>query len=101
VPAGHFQLEGGLSRSSSGDERLWTFGEILVRIGLDSRWEARIGLNSYDRLSPGGGERRISGFEDPTVGAKLRLSEVEGARGLQPSAVSLIFFTSVPIGADG
>jgi hypothetical protein len=101
VPAGHFQLEGGLSRSSSGDERLWTFGEVLVRIGLDSRWEARIGLNSYDRLSPGGGERTVSGAEDPTLGFKLRLSETEGARGIQPSAVSLIVLTSVPIGAEG
>src|SRR5262245_58646210 len=75
VPTGHYQLEGGLSRSTSGDERLWTFGEVLVRIGLDSRWEARIGLNSYDRLSPGGGERTLSGAEDPTLGFKLRLSE--------------------------
>lgn len=100
LAAGHTQLEGGVTRASSGDERLWTLGEVLVRIGIDSRWEVRLGLNSYDRHTPGGGEDRISGAEDPYLGTKIRLVENSGARGAQPAAVSLLLLSTVPAGTD-
>jgi hypothetical protein len=100
VPLGHPQIEVGMTRSASGDDRLWTFGEALLRVGLNDRIEARIGLNSYDRFEPGQGPN-VDGFEDPYLGVKIRLAETEGARGLPPSAVSLLLLTTVPIGADG
>jgi len=64
----HLQLETGYTYTRTGSEKAQSLGEILLRYALDDRWEARLGLNSYDWIDSGvPGEKRISGFEDPCV----------------------------------
>src|SRR4051794_22960107 len=78
VAPGHLQIETGSTYTRTGSEMSSSFGEMLLRYGVDDRWEAQLGLNSYDRIDPGvAGERRISGFEDPFVGVKIRLNDAE------------------------
>lgn len=93
VPAGMMQLESGATISRVGDERGTTVGEALVRAGLSSRAELRVGLNSYAVVtSPA---VRQQGLEDLSLGAKIGL--IPGG-GLVPK-VSLIVATSLPTGA--
>ena len=75
----HLQLETGYTYARTGSERASSLGEILLRYALDDRWEARLGLNSYDWIDSGvPGEKRISGAEDPFVEVKIRLNDAEG-----------------------
>lgn len=75
VPAGHVQVEGGATFTRVEEEDADTFGEVLVRIGLGKGWEARIGVPSYERITAGGGPGgEVSGFGDPSIGFKLRLT---------------------------
>src|SRR3954454_10666802 len=74
VAPGHLQIEGGYTYARAGSEKGRSLGELLLRYAFDDRWEARLGLNSYDWIDSGvPGERRISGFEDPFVEGKVRL----------------------------
>src|SRR5947209_17780543 len=78
VAPGHLQLETGYTYARTGSERSISLGEVLLRYARDDRWEARLGLNSYDWIDTGvPGERRISGFEDPFVEVKVRLNDAE------------------------
>lgn len=94
VPRGDVQLESGytFTRNAGGDEH--ALGEVLFRIGLLDRLEARIGLGSH-AWSEARGEDP-SGFEDPSLGVKAVLAREETA-GL---AVALLAGTSVPVGDD-
>src|SRR3954447_23328722 len=66
VPAGHYQLEGGYTFTRQGTDDSQSLGELLLRIGVNDRVEARLGIGSYDWDDPGiPGEPRISGYEDP------------------------------------
>jgi hypothetical protein len=56
VPHGHFQLEAGASASRGGDDRSYSFGQLLVRLPVSGRAEARIGVPSY-LVSRSGGTR--------------------------------------------
>lgn len=98
VAPGHVQVEAGATLARVEEEDSDTFGEVLVRIGLGPRLEARLGAGSYSRTDGPGGE--ISGREDPAVGVKVRLTgdAAELAPGLP--AVSLLLGTSVPMGDD-
>ncbi|MFY9825952.1 MAG: transporter [Thermoanaerobaculia bacterium] len=97
----HLQLETGYTYTRTGPERKSALGEILLRYALDDRWEARLGLNSYDWIDSGvPGERRISGFEDPFVEVKIRLNDADAKnrpRGV-PS-LGLLVQTTVPAGS--
>jgi hypothetical protein len=101
VAPGHLQLETGYTYTRTGPERASSLGEILLRYALDDRWEARLGLGSYDWIDSGvPGERRISGFEDPFVEVKIRLNEAEAkhrVRGVP--AMGLLVQTTVPVGS--
>lgn len=102
IEPGHFQVESGFTFSRFGEEESQSLGELLVRIGAGERWEARLGVGSFSRIDPGSaGAGRISGYEDPFLGLKVRLNESDpDLRGPGIPAVSLLFSTSVPVGDD-
>lgn len=56
VPRGHIQLEAGATASRSGDDRAYSFGQLLVRVPVSGRAEARVGVPSY-LVSRSGGAR--------------------------------------------
>lgn len=97
LDTGHFQLEGGYTFTRLDEEEGHTFGELLLRYGLTERIELRLEAGSYDRIDTG--DSRISGFEDPGIGLKVRLTDaatwIPGA-----PAVAVVAGTSVPVG-DG
>jgi hypothetical protein len=97
----HLQLETGYTYSRTGSERASSLGEILLRYAFDDRWEARVGLNSYDWIDSGvPGEKRISGVEDPFVEVKIRLNDAD-AKNRPPGvpALGLLVQTTVPVGS--
>jgi len=92
VPRGDVQLESGytFTRAEDGDEH--ALGEILLRIGLVERLEARIGLGSHAWMTAAGNDP--SGFEDPSLGLKAVLAQEETAG----VAAAVLAATSIPIG---
>jgi len=101
LPPGYFQLEGGYTFSRLGDTDSKSLGELLLRAGVGERWEARFGLGSYDRIDAGRGTARLSGYEDPTLGVKFRLTE-DDPNLLPPGRprMSILLATSIPAGSD-
>jgi hypothetical protein len=101
VAPGHFQIETGYTYARAGSEKSSSLGEILLRYAFDDRWEARLGLNSYDWIDSGvPGERRSSGFEDPFVEVKIRLNDAEAEhRAHGVPAMGLLLNTTIPVGA--
>jgi len=98
VAPGHLQIEGGYTYARTGSERSSSLGELLLRYAFNDRWEARLGLNSYDWIDSGvRGERRISGFEDPFAEVKIRLNAAEGRSPGIP-ALALLLNTTIPVG---
>ena len=97
---GRVQVEGGWTVEESADAREHSIGEILVRIGLGSRFEARIEPGSWiDASAPDGDATGPdeSGMDDAGLGMKLLLLEEQA-----PSipATALLLSTSVPTGDD-
>lgn len=102
VPLGHYQLEGGYTLTRQGDEDSSSLGELLLRIGAGERLEARLGIGSFGRIDTGvPGASELSGYEDPTIGMKIRLNETDPNL-LPPGrpAMALLLSTSVPVGSD-
>jgi len=102
VPVGHYQLEGGYTFTRQGDEDSSSLGELLLRIGATDRIEARLGIGSYTSVDTGvPGASKLSGYEDPTIGVKIRLN-TDDPNLLPPGRpyMALLFATSVPIGSD-
>ncbi len=89
-----FQVEGGFAYDRAPLVNSYSFGQLLLRYGLNSRVELRAGLQSY-RIEdhPRNVERK--GFQDPTAGFKLALYESTGL--LIPSVVAL-FEVRLPLG---
>jgi hypothetical protein len=99
LDTGHFQLEGGYTFTRLGEEESHTFGELLLRYGFSQRIELRLEAGSYDRIETDGAGERISGFEDPGIGLKLRLTDAATWIPGQP-AVAVVAGTSVPVGDE-
>lgn len=97
VSPGRVQLEGGYTFTRTGDEEEHALGELLLRFPLSERVEARVGVNSYvwNRV-PGA---RTDGFEDASLGFKLRLTNPSPRPGLRPE-VALLAVTTLPTGTD-
>ena len=94
VPVGSFQFEGGLTwESSAGDVRSFSGPEFLLRWGLTSRMEVRIGLPDYVGVWNG---QNQSGFADPSIGTKLQLGPI--AEGWDLATVVTV---SAPAGEAG
>ena len=72
VPRGHIQLEGGATAARSGDDRSYSFGQLLVRVPLSSRIEAHVGVPSY-LVSRSGGTRE-TGADNLFLEGKYLLS---------------------------
>lgn len=94
VPRGSLQLESGYTFTGAEDADEHTLGEVLLRIGLLDRLEARIGLGAHAWIEAPGED--ASGFEDPSLGMKAVLAREETAG----VAAAVLAGTSVPIG-DG
>lgn len=102
VPRGHVQAESGFTFTRQGDEESTSLGEVLIRIGIGERVEARLGVGSYSRVDPGvPGGGTFSGYEDPSVGLKIMLTPQDG--NLLPPGhpqMALLLSTSAPLGSD-
>jgi hypothetical protein len=96
VPRGQFQLEGGVTYSEAGPDQMWSFGEMLLRIGISERVELRIEPGSFLEVDGPAGES--SGWDDAAVAAKIELTSA--GRGGRP-ALALIAALSLPTGEDG
>jgi len=98
IPLGRVQVETGYTYSRVEDEGTSALGEILVRVPLSKRVEARIGVGSYDwigRTGPNG-----EGYEDPEIGVKVLLTGGgdDRPKGLAHPEVALLFLTTIPVG---
>ncbi|MES1260072.1 MAG: transporter [Gemmatimonadota bacterium] len=95
VARGHIQFESGFTSQTSRD-RLTSFSgpEFLVRIGVLSRAELRIGQN-YRSIETDPGVH-MNGLDDLQLGTKIRLFD----QGKLP-AISAEVFTTFTTGADG
>jgi hypothetical protein len=100
VTPGHLQVEIGYTFARGGPQESSSLGELLLRYAFDDRWEARLGLNSYEWLDSGvPGEKRITGFQDPFVEAKVRLNDPEAEhRAPGVPAMGLLLQTTLPVG---
>lgn len=95
VPQADVQLESGYTFTRAGDADEHALGEILLRIGVAPRIEARVGLESHTWVEAPGEDP--SGFEDPTLGAKVVLSEETETGGI---AAAVLGGTTVPVGDE-
>lgn len=96
VDPGRFQLEAGYTFTDSGRVESHTLGEALVRIGLGERTELRLGLPSYESIDTG--RRDLSGFGDPFVGVKLRLTPERAAE--RAPVAAILVSTTLPAGSS-
>jgi len=102
VPLGRVQVETGVTYSRVDEERTTALGEVLVRVPLSKRVEARIGVGSYDWIHHNGPSSQ--GYEDPEIGVKVQVAgggddKPAGlASALAHPAVALLFLTTVPVG---
>jgi len=93
VARGHVQFESGFTSQTSRDALTALSGpEALIRVGIFSRAELRIGQN-YRSVESAPGQR-TSGFDDLQLGTKIRLLD----QGSLP-AVSIEAFTTITTGA--
>lgn len=101
VQTGAMQLEAGYTFARTGVVEEHAIGELLVRIGLASRLELRVGLNSFIvRRGPGVGDE---GLDDTSLGAKFTILPPGNrpAGAVWRPAVAILVATSLPTGADG
>jgi len=91
VPAGRVQVEAGAGYRRFGDSSGYDAGELLVRVGLFSRLEVRVGLPSYAETKSG--DIRVTGSTDSSIGGKILLKS--GDKG----AVSVLGSAILPTGA--
>lgn len=81
VGPGRLQVEGGYTFTKQDLQSNHSVGELLLRLGLIPRLEARLGLNPLSVIARPGDDD-TSGPSDMTVGAKYNL--IEAPRGLVP-----------------
>ncbi|MBT8477617.1 MAG: transporter [Gemmatimonadetes bacterium] len=96
VAPGRFQFELGYTFSKAGDEERSDFGELLVRIGILSWLEGRLGLNSISLVrSP---QVDQEGFQDLAIAFKAVLFRKPGGGSAAVPQVALLFGTDLPTG---
>jgi hypothetical protein len=91
VPPGRVQVEAGAGHRRFGESSAYDVGELLVRAGLFSRFEVRVGLPSYAETKTEAG--RTSGATDSFIGGKILLKS--GDKG----AVSVLGSAILPTGS--
>lgn len=92
----HVQLESGTTSSHEGAAVATSFGEVLVRAGLSSKLELRVGGNSFVRERADG--VTTSGREDGSIGVKYAIVGEADGPSWRP-AFSVIAHTTVPSGS--
>ena len=98
VAPGRFQLEAGYTFTRRGDDKQHALGELLLRVGLWQQIELRLGGNSYVWLDSPDGD--ADGFEDLSLGVKIKLLEGSERFELTRPTVGVIVATTLPTGAD-
>ena len=94
--AGRVQVEGGWTVEGEDDARAHSLGELLVRIGLGDRFEARIEPVTWISADDGAGGE-VSGLDDAGIGFKGML--FDAAPPGRPAAAILVG-TSLPTGDE-
>jgi hypothetical protein len=95
VPQGMRQLEAGTTFGNQLAEESASLGESLLRIGTSAHTELRVALNSYAYSRSGG--QTVQGFEDVTLGTKIKLMSGGGDGSLKP-ALAVIVGSTIPTG---
>lgn len=90
VPSRWFQIETGLTHRWSPGERRTNGPEALMRYGISSRAEIRVGLPDFNFVSDRG--RRFSGLGDASLGAKIGWDSV--AKGTDLCVIPAVFLPS-------
>ncbi len=94
VPNRSFQIESGYSYQEKDASKEHAVGEMLLRISITPKIEARVGINSLS-FKEEGAEKR-SGLEDTSLGVKIKL--LEGQEGtFLPNFAAIVGF-SLPTG---
>jgi hypothetical protein len=97
VPGGgRVQVEGGWTVEGDGDARAHSLGEILVRIGIGDRFEARIEPATWISADDGSGGE-VSGLDDAGIGFKGMLFDASPPG---VPAAAILVGTSLPTGDD-
>lgn len=91
----HVQVEMGYTLARVEGTTEHSVGEVLVRVGLADRVEARIGLNSFAWAAAEGNDPE--GLEDISLGAKVNF--VRGKPKTALPDLALLFSASFPTGA--
>lgn len=99
LPARALQLEAGITGDKSPQGRYLSLGELLLRMGLGQAAELRLFANSF--ASSVVSDVRTHGFEDPKIGAKIRIRAVaDSLHDLRPN-VSVLAASTIPAGSAG
>ena len=98
VPGGgRVQVEGGWTVEEAGDVVEHSLGEILVRIGIGERFEARIEPATWIAVDGEDGGDDVSGLDDAGIGFKVLFLEASPPG---VPAVALLVGTTIPTGDD-
>lgn len=92
----HVQVEMGYTATRADGNTEHSVGEVLIRVGLADRLEARIGLNSFAWVATEGDDPE--GLEDVSLGAKINF--VRAKPGTAVPDLGLIVSASLPTGAS-
>ncbi len=97
VPPDRVQIEAGwtLARSDAGSDT-GEAGSSLVRVGIDRRWELRLGWGGFVTTDADTGGPEDEGPADTSIGAKL---DIGGEHGARPET-ALILAATLPTGRD-
>lgn len=95
VAKGMKQLEAGTTFGNRLSEESASLGETLLRIGTSARTELRLAMNSYSYARSRG--VTVRGFEDFSIGTKVKLMNGGGEGSLKP-AVAVIIGSTIPTG---
>ncbi len=96
VPMGRWQVETGGTDFKIGSLKYGQLPELLVRVPLSDRFELRLVNVNYSVFEGGHG----SGFQDPGVGFKLRLSRANRKAAGEPE-LALVGLLQAPAGGPG
>jgi hypothetical protein len=90
-------IEAGYTFTRQDEAEIHSIGEVLVRAGLIDRVEARIGINSYTKVSAGSEE--VDGLQDSFLGMKVEVLEGSSESKFIPTT-GLVVGSSLPTGDD-
>jgi hypothetical protein len=98
VPGGgRIQVEGGWTVEGDDDARAHSLGEVLVRIGIGERFEARIEPLTWISVDGGDDAGDVDGLDDAGIGFKAMLFD---ARPPGVPAAALLVGTTIPTGDE-